>query len=247
MLTGTQVRRGSRTALLVVLAAIAALSLAPAARPAPGEFVRLSDERTRTLSAYVLHSVWVRRSPRAAAQKLARLRTATWHGFPEVVVLLGEQTVGRGSWSYIRYPGLGRRRGWVPSRALSSATLHKRRLVLDRDRLRLKLFQGRRLLFNAPVGIGARGSPTPAGRYYVRERLGPFSSANSVYGALAFGLSAFSSHRTDWPGGGQVGIHGTNHPALIPGRISNGCVRLTNAKVLRLGRLLRVGTPLSIR
>jgi lipoprotein-anchoring transpeptidase ErfK/SrfK len=178
---------------------------------------------------------------------LARLSATTWHGSPEVVVLLGEQTVGRRSWSYIRYPGLGAQRGWVPSRALSSATLQAKRLVLDRDRLRLKLFKGRSLLFSAPVGIGAGASPTPTGRYYVRERLGPFGSANSVYGALAFGLSAFSRHRTDWPGGGQVGIHGTNQPALIPGRISNGCVRLNNANVLRLGRLLRVGTPLTIK
>jgi lipoprotein-anchoring transpeptidase ErfK/SrfK len=38
-----------------------------------------------------------------------------------------------------------------------------------------------------------------------------------------------------------------NQPELIPGRISNGCVRLANDKALRLGRLLRVGTPLTIR
>ena len=81
----------------------------------------------------------------------------------------------------------------------------------------------------------------------MRERLGPFASSNSVYGALAFGLSAYSPHRTDWPGGGQVGIHGTNQPSLIPGHISNGCVRLMNAKVRRLGRVLRTGTPLLIK
>jgi lipoprotein-anchoring transpeptidase ErfK/SrfK len=91
------------------------------------------------------------------------------------------------------------------------------------------------------------GSPTPAGRYYIRERLGPFANSNSIYGALAFGTSAFSHFRTDWPGGGQVGVHGTNEPGLIPGRISNGCVRLRNSAVVRLGRLLRVGTPLYIR
>lgn len=230
-------------------AAVAALALAsaPPAGAAPDGFVRYSDERTRTLSAHVLRPVWVRSSPRADARALARLRTATWHGSPEVVLLLGEMTAGRRSWSYVRYPGIGSRRGWIPSRALSSATLHGKRLVLDRGRLRLKLFRGRRLLFSAPVGIGAPGSPTPAGRYYVREKLGPFSSSNSVYGALAFGLSAFSPHRTDWPGGGQVGIHGTNQPSLIPGRVSNGCVRLTNTKVRRLGRALRVGTPLLIK
>jgi hypothetical protein len=46
--------------------------------------VRLSDERSRTLSAEVLSSVWVRTSPRRDARKLARLGTASWHGSPEV-------------------------------------------------------------------------------------------------------------------------------------------------------------------
>jgi len=161
--------------------------------------------------------------------------------------LLGEGTVGGRRWAYIRYPGIGSRRGWVPASALSSTTLHTKRLVLDRARLRLMLFRGERLLFRARVGIGALGSPTPAGRYYVRERLGPFANPNSVYGVLAFGLSAFSPYRTDWPGGGQVGIHGTNQPSLIPGRISNGCVRLRNARVRRLGRLLQIGAPLLIK
>jgi lipoprotein-anchoring transpeptidase ErfK/SrfK len=52
---------------------------------------------------------------------------------------------------------------------------------------------------------------------------------------------------TDWPGGGFVGVHGTNEPQLIPGRISHGCVRLRNEDILRLARLLPVGTPVTIR
>jgi L,D-transpeptidase catalytic domain len=230
-----------------VISTLAALSSPARAGAAPSDFVRLSDERTRTHSSVVLRSAWVRAAPSRRGRRMSRLGTATWHGSPEVVLLLGEGTVEGRRWSYIRYPGIGSRRGWVPADALSSTTLHTTRLVLDRARLRLKLLRGDRVLFRAPVGIGAPDSPTPAGRYYVRERLGPFASANSVYGVLAFGLSAFSPHRTDWPGGGQVGIHGTNQPSLIPGRISNGCVRVTNAKVRRLGRLLRIGVPLLIK
>lgn len=51
---------------------------------------------------------------------------------------------------------------------------------------------------------------------------------------------------TDWPGGGVVGIHGTDQPKLIPGRVSHGCVRLTNAAILRLGRLMPIGTRVTI-
>jgi lipoprotein-anchoring transpeptidase ErfK/SrfK len=52
---------------------------------------------------------------------------------------------------------------------------------------------------------------------------------------------------TDWPDGGFVGIHGTNEPELIPGAISHGCIRLRNVDILRLSRLMPVGTPLTIR
>ena len=52
---------------------------------------------------------------------------------------------------------------------------------------------------------------------------------------------------TDWPGGGVIGIHGTNQPGLLPGRVSHGCIRLRNRDILRLGRRLKLGTPITIR
>jgi lipoprotein-anchoring transpeptidase ErfK/SrfK len=52
---------------------------------------------------------------------------------------------------------------------------------------------------------------------------------------------------TDWPDGGFVGIHGTNEPELIPGRVSHGCVRMRNSDIVRLAELMPVGTPILIR
>jgi len=229
------------------LALVAVPVLPASSSAAPRGYVRLSDERTKTWSAWVERPAWVRGSPRMSARKKALLHTATYHGSPELVVVLGKVTVAGRRWLYVRYVGLGDRRGWVPGVSLWLARRTDKRLVLDRSRFRLRLLRGRRVLFSTRIGVGAVGSPTPAGHYYIRERLGPFRNTNSVYGALAFGTSAYSPFRTDWPGGGQVGIHGTNQPYLIPGRISNGCVRLHNSAVRRLGRSLRVGTPLLIR
>jgi lipoprotein-anchoring transpeptidase ErfK/SrfK len=67
------------------------------------------------------------------------------------------------------------------------------------------------------------------------------------YGPIAFGTSGRSAVLTDWPGGGYIGIHGTNEPDLLPGRVSHGCVRLRNADIRRLAALLPLGTPLSVR
>jgi lipoprotein-anchoring transpeptidase ErfK/SrfK len=52
---------------------------------------------------------------------------------------------------------------------------------------------------------------------------------------------------TDWPGGGVVGIHGTNEPRLLTGHVSHGCIRMRNADILRLDRIIEVGAPVTIR
>ncbi|MGZ5332606.1 MAG: L,D-transpeptidase, partial [Solirubrobacterales bacterium] len=90
------------------------------------------------------------------------------------------------------------------------------------------------------------GTPTPRGHFYVRERL-PLSRPGGVYGLFAFGTSAYSPGLSDWPGGGVVGIHGTNQPQLIPGTVSHGCVRVRNSDIRGLRRLMGLGTPVWIR
>ena len=70
-------------------------------------------------------------------------------------------------------------------------------------------------------------------------------SAGDARRIVAFGTSAYSK-LSDWPGGGVVGIHGTNEPGLIPGRPSHGCIRVRNRDIVRLGRLMPIGTPVRI-
>ena len=66
------------------------------------------------------------------------------------------------------------------------------------------------------------------------------------YGPRAFGTSAYS-RLSDWPGGGVIGVHGTNEPGLIPGRPSRGCIRVPNPALGRLCRLMPIGTPVKVR
>jgi lipoprotein-anchoring transpeptidase ErfK/SrfK len=97
-------------------------------------------------------------------------------------------------------------------------------------------------VWSARVGIGKPGTPTPAGRFYAREKLRN-TTGDPLYGPWAIGTSAYSQ-LSEWPGGGVVGIHGTNQPGLIPGRPSHGCVRLTNHDVAELVRRLPTGSPI---
>jgi lipoprotein-anchoring transpeptidase ErfK/SrfK len=135
--------------------------------------------------------------------------------------------------------------GWVRRDALGAYEHVSTRLVVDRERLTATLERKGRVVFRAPVGIGQDRWPTPRGQFTVRSKLTSFASP--FYGPIAFGTTARSSVLTDWPGGGVVGIHGTDQPQLIPGRISHGCIRLRNDDLLRLAELMPVGTPLVIR
>jgi lipoprotein-anchoring transpeptidase ErfK/SrfK len=228
--------------ILVVILATSAVCTSPAPAATPG--VKLSDERTETYWANVKKAVAVRKRPAAKAPKVGELTRLTYYRFRDVVLVLRE-TQGPRPWSLVRYPGLGNRTGWVPSAALGERRLTDTAIVIDRKATKLTVLREGRRAFTTRIGVGAAGSPTPAGRTYLRERLLP-RNPNGIYGVLAFGLSTYSPHRTDWAGGGQVGIHGTNQPGLIPGFISNGCVRLRNKAIRRVDRLTGVGTPVTI-
>ncbi|OLD99796.1 MAG: hypothetical protein AUG91_05870 [Actinobacteria bacterium 13_1_20CM_4_69_9] len=127
----------------------------------------------------------------------------------------------------------------------SLASRPPRRPAIRTPQLQATLYRNDDEIFSAPIGAGQGRWPTPAGEFYVRERTRGFG--NPFYGPVAFGLNARSRVLTDWPGGGFVGIHGTNEPDLIPGRISHGCIRMRNDAILRLARLMPLGTPVTIR
>lgn len=204
--------------------------------------------RTRDVSrwASVLREVPARTAPAEESRVVASLARTTAEGTTNIVLVLDrdEDAAGR-LWIRVRVPALPNgQTGWVPRTALGGYGLVRTRLVVDRRRLTATLFRGGRKVFEAPVGIGREAWPTPPGDFYIRNKLKSYD--DPFYGPLAFGTSARSAVLTDWPAGGFVGIHGTNQPELVPGRISHGCIRLKNPDILRLGRLMPVGTPLTV-
>jgi lipoprotein-anchoring transpeptidase ErfK/SrfK len=136
------------------------------------------------------------------------------------------------------------RTGWVPQDALTQTTVVRKMLDIDRRRLRATLYDRGKVVFTARIGIGKSATPTPAGHFYIREKFKVRGAP--VYGTHAIGTSAYAPTLSDWPGGGVVGLHGTNQPGLIPGRPSHGCIRLRNRDIARLYRLAPRGTPIHI-
>jgi hypothetical protein len=187
-----------------------------------------------------------RTRPSRRAHVVVRLSSRTPEATTNLVLVLGSRRDASGRlWIRARLPGRGVRSGWLPRSALGTYGVVHTRLIVDRARLTLTLLRNGRVTFRAPVGVGRPQTPTPGGLFYVRDRVTRYASA--FYGPIAFGTSARSSTLTDWPGGGFIGIHGTDRPDLVPGRISHGCIRLRNRDIVRLAKLMPVGTPLEIR
>jgi hypothetical protein len=197
--------------------------------------------------APVRRAVAARSGPSRRAAVVARVSRRTPEGTTNILLALGRREDSQGTlWIRVRLPVLpSDTTGWVPRSALGGYGIVRTHLVVDLGDRRATLFRDGRAAFRAPVGIGTASTPTPRGRFYVRNKLTRYR--NPFYGPIAFGTSARSATLTDWPSGGFVGIHGTNQPELIPGRVSHGCIRLRNEAIVRLARLLPIGTPMTIR
>jgi lipoprotein-anchoring transpeptidase ErfK/SrfK len=212
--------------------------------PAPR---RLADAPGLTRWAHVRRAVAARSGPGRSRRVVARIARRTPEGTVTALPVTGRRVGGDGRlWMRVTLPVLPNgRSGWVPRRALGAYEISRHRLVVDIGRRRLTLLRSGHVVLRAPVGVGQPQWPTPRGTFLVRNRLERYASGR--YGPVAFGTSARSATLTDWPAGGFVGIHGTDRPDLIPGAVSHGCVRLRNPDMLRLARLMPVGTPVEIR
>lgn len=232
---------------LTACALALALVQAPAASAAPAGSIRLSDERTVTRWAHPAVDSPISRYPRRNSSLVGRLRYVTEDGFDEVYPMLRRWTDSKDrTWVQVRIPARrGPSTGWVEESALEEEQVVTTYLTINRKSLKATLFRSGRRIWSSPIGVGAPETPTPGGRFWIRELL---QSANpdGFYGPWAFGTSAYS-RLSDWPRGGVVGIHGTNQPELIPGRPSHGCVRVPNHAIAQLARLMPIGTPIRIR
>ncbi|MGH9063815.1 MAG: L,D-transpeptidase family protein [Acidimicrobiales bacterium] len=186
-------------------------------------------------------SVAVYPSP-AAAGPSASLASPNSYGAPLVMLVVAE----RGHWLRVMLPERPNgSEGWVRADQVGLAT-DDMSVVVSLSAHQLEVRQGTRVVDRLPVAVGSPSSPTPTGHFYLTELLKP-ADAGGPYGPLAFGTSAYSNVYTHFAGGpGQVGVHGTDEPWVIGQSASHGCIRLTDAGILRLAHEVRVGTPLTV-
>lgn len=229
-----------------IIAPLPTANLAPKNIAVP-QTVSLSNETTLSRWAYSEKRTKIYSRPSLYAKGVGRLRLYTEDGFPEVYLLLEEHVdKKRRIWVKVRVPKRPNgRTGWVKRSSLAAYRQNAHQLIVNRKTFKATLYRRGKQIWQASVGVGKPGTITPSGRYYVREK---FRFKNRpVYGSRAIGTSAYAPTLSDWPGGGVVGLHGTDEPGLLPGRVSHGCVRIRNSQIIKLYNLIPVGTPIWIQ
>jgi lipoprotein-anchoring transpeptidase ErfK/SrfK len=185
--------------------------------------------------------VAVYRTP-SANRAFLRLSNPTGHGGP-LVFLVKERRPG---WEKVYLPVRPNgATGWIRDAQVSLA-LNTYRIQVSLGGHTITVWNGKRIILHAPAGVGRSIVPTPVGTYYLAELLAQ-PNPNGPYGPYAFGLSAHSNVLYSFGGGpGQIGLHGTNEPASLGTNASHGCIRISNAGITKLARILPLGTPVRI-
>lgn len=146
--------------------------------------------------------------------------------------------------------------GWV-NPAQVTVLAHQFKIVVELDNHRITVTNADQVIMQTKIGVGRANTPTPGGRYYIKELIRPCYSDGKggtcvqtdagPYGPYAYGLSGFSPVLTDYRGGrGELGIHGTNEPDKIGTDVSKGCIRMNNDEIRKLAKILPLGTPVIV-
>ncbi|MGF9710695.1 L,D-transpeptidase [Paenibacillus naphthalenovorans] len=107
------------------------------------------------------------------------------------------------------------------------------RIIVDLSDRRLYLLEDNTVIHSYPIAIGKMLTQTPVGEYTIVNKA---PNPGGPFGVFWMGLSR-----------PHYGIHGTDNPASIGQSVSKGCIRMHNADVLALSRLVPIGTRVTIR
>ena len=149
--------------------------------------------------------------------------------------------------------------GWVEP-AQMKKFVHAFKIVVELKAHRITVYNGAEVILSEKIATGENDTPTPNGRYYLKELLKPCYDVRQPdgstkctpndagpYGPYAYGLSGFSPVLTNFNGGtGVLGIHGTDQPQLLGTDVSHGCIRMSNSGITILAKVLPLGTPVAV-
>jgi len=190
-------------------------------------------------------AVVVRRHPAPNGSKIKVMRYFRPDYRVQEILAIGERTGADGQpWYQISVPMRPNGTlGWIPA-ADVDLTPTASEIDVNVGRRTIDVYRNGKHMLHAIVAVGAPGMETPLGRYYVAATFVP--QGDPFLGVWAIETTAYSK-LTEWPGGGVVGIHGTDEPWLLGKAVSHGCIRVSNKTAEALKRLAPLGTPIFIK
>jgi len=167
-----------------------------------------------------------------------------WWGYPLIVPIIDRKD----GYIHVRLPWRPNESTiWLAEEGIEISTTPYR-IEVSTSEFRVRLYNGDNLELEVPAGVGAAGTPTAHGHFYV-TMLAP--GPDPSYGAEVLALSAHSETIVNWQGSGDAiaAIHGPlgmdDAIEAGGGAFSNGCIRVL---LTDLDKLLVVppGTPVDI-
>lgn len=194
-----------------------------------------------------------RRSPSLRGSRVSVLAATTEHARQTAwYLVLDAVQQGDACWLKLRLPAFPNDKvGWVLRDELVVERQYWQ-VEVDLSDRRVRAWAKGRLRLNARVVIGARATPTPQS-----GRFAPYAlydvvrgNANAFTGSWQIATTALSPQN---PAIGRIGLHGRGGASLsapLGSASSNGCIRMANADVSNLVRLVTTarlpGTPVLV-
>lgn len=227
------------------IAVLAGLALVALCAPAAAE---AANPPKRFEGVTVVRYLMGRVQPSLKARGAAHLWTNTGFSNRRAVYPVLEHRVLKNGSEWLRVRTIRGRQNvnvWIPRWATRRVWLHYRVLV-DLSSRKAKVYRDGKLAKRFRVVVGAPGTPTPRGHFYVVDRMHLRDSW--ARGGWALATSAFSNVLTDFAGGsGEVAMHTRGSlSAPVGTAASHGCIRMSIPDVIALYDQVPLGTPIYV-
>src|SRR5437764_9862088 len=135
---------------------------------------------------------------------------------------------------------------WVPAWATRQIWIDWH-IVIDLSSRKARIYRNGRLYHHYRVVVGAPGTPTPTGHFYIVDHMKLYN--NWAHGVWALATSAYSAKLKHFDGGdGVVALHGRGYlTARVGTAASHGCVRFNDRDIAWMAKHIPNGTRIDIQ
>lgn len=135
--------------------------------------------------------------------------------------------------------------GWVHASDvdITSTNFH---ITIGLSAHHLTVFDGDKVVLEDTVAVGAPGTPTSKGDFYLVGQL-QAPKAGASYGPFALFMSGHAASLGSFNGDdAEFALHGNDDASTLGQDVTRGAVRMSNDAITRLAALVPLGTPVSI-